>query len=70
MPEANFYVHASIPSDIALVISSYTQKGKVTGTGFPQLAMVRLTQQKYEAAPKEPCSKAAQANFEIKEKII
>lgn len=32
LSEANFYVHDSIPGDIAIVISSQTQEGKVKGT--------------------------------------
>ncbi len=32
LSEANFYVHASIPGDLALVISSQAQEGKETGT--------------------------------------
>jgi len=32
LSEANFYVHASIPGDLALVISSQAQEGKDKGT--------------------------------------
>ena len=32
MSDANFYVHASIPSDLALVISSQVQEAKDEGT--------------------------------------
>jgi hypothetical protein len=32
LPEANFYVHDSIPGDLAIVISSHTQDGKAKET--------------------------------------
>jgi hypothetical protein len=32
LSEANFFVHDSIPGDLAIVITSQTQDGKVKGT--------------------------------------
>ena len=32
LSEADFYVHESIPGDLAIVISSHTEDGKVGGT--------------------------------------